>query len=39
VLYGMGLDEASDNAVAAKGRTGWWATPARSEGLPLAPWY
>ena len=33
------LDAASDNAVAAEGGAGRWATPAGSEGLPLAPWY
>eukprot|EP01045_Picozoa_sp_COSAG04_P026493 COSAG04_NODE_3688_length_2605_cov_3.627694_2_plen_270_part_00 len=33
------LDAASDNAVAAEGGVGRWATPAGSEGLPLATWY
>ena len=32
------LDAASDNQAAAEGGQGRWATPAGSEGLPLAPW-
>ena len=33
------LDAASDNNPAAEGGGGRWATPKRSEHLPLAPWY
>ena len=32
------LDAASDNAAAAEGGDGRWATPTGSEHLPLAPW-
>ena len=45
VTWGVGgaphrieLDAASDNAAAAEGGYGRWATPAGSEELPLAPW-
>jgi hypothetical protein len=45
VTWGVGgaphhieLDAASDNAVAAEGVGGRWATPTGSEHLPLAPW-
>ena len=46
VTWGVGgaphrieLDAASDNRAEAEGGAGRWATPAGSEGLPLAPWY
>ena len=33
------IDAASDNCAEAEGGEGRRATPARSEHLPLAPWY
>ena len=33
------IDAATDNRVEAEGGGGRWATPVRSEHLPLAPWY
>jgi len=38
-LHRIELDAASDNRAEAEGEAGRWATPAGSEGLPLAPWY